>query len=117
MNSAIIAIFTLQCTLGGAFALGFFLPLAMAGFSERQQRTSENRSQPSVDPLNLRWGAVDLLLIASDAIPLFWLWRFCRHAPDDSRAAAKMWRQEPSIRLCFYLAISLLLTLPLYFLL
>lgn len=96
-----------------AFTLAFALPLAIAGAEERTERAERMRRPESI--LDSIGPLVDLWLLLEDSIPVFWLFRVIRDAPEDARAARKKWKEESSIRLCFWISLVLVFTFPLYF--
>lgn len=114
MPDILIALAALHGILAAAFVAAFTIPLAAAGAETRAERARAMRGR--LDRLELIGGLLDLALILGDAIPVFWIFSFARQAPDDVRAARLKWREEESIRWCFWTASVLLATLPLYFL-
>lgn len=113
MSETHIALFAIHAVFAGSFILAFSFPLAIAGAEERCERL-ENLKK-SRDALDALGPLLDIWLIMEDVIPVFWILRLLRNAPDDTRAAIKKWREEPAIRLCFWIALVLTLTLPVYF--
>ena len=98
----------------GAFVLGFFLPLAMAGSEERDARSKEIKE--SDDAIRYLGPSLDLWLLLQDTIPIFWLIELISNAPDNVRAAKVKWKEESSVRLSFWIAILLVAVLPLHLL-
>lgn len=101
-----------------AFTLAFALPLAIAGAEERAERAERaERMRKPEGILDTIGPLFDIWLLLEDSIPVFWLFRVIRDAPDDAGAARRKWKEESSIRLCFWISIVLIVTFPLYFIL
>ena len=98
----------------GAFILGFVFPLATAGAEEREARSKEIKE--SGDAITYLGPLLDIWLIFQDSIPIFWMISAIFNAPDNARAAKLKWKEESSIRMCFWVALVLGLTLPLHLL-
>lgn len=98
-----------------AFTLAFAIPLAVAGAAERATRAEQMRKPKGI--WDTMGPLLDTLLLLEDSIPVFWLFRAIRDAPENARAAQKKWKEESSIRLCFWISIGLVFTFPLYFIL
>ena len=107
------ALLAFHAVFAFAFTLAFALPLAIAGAEERAERAARMRKPESI--LDTIGPLVDIWLLLEDSIPVFWLCRVIRDAPGDARAARKKWKEESSIRLCFWISLILLFPLPLYF--
>lgn len=112
MNDLQTAFFAIHAVFTGAFLLAFALPLAMAGAEERAEKSKTRK--PSGGVLDSLGPLFDLWLILQDSIPVFWILRMVRDAPDDARAARRKWKEESSIRMCFWFAVVLIATLPGY---
>jgi hypothetical protein len=57
---------------------------------------------------------LDIWLLLQDALPVFWLIHLALNAPADVQAAKMKWCEEPSVRLCFWISLMCVLTLPIY---
>ena len=108
------ALLATQLLFTAAFTLAFALPLAISGAEERAARAEKRKLAPG--PLDLIGPLIDLWLILEDSVPVFWIFRLLVNAPEDTRAAKRKWKEEPTIRICFYISATLIATLPLYFL-
>ncbi len=113
MTDLRIALVSMHVLSAGAFLFAAALPLAAAGAEDRAERLEKMKTPEA------SWSALgtllDLWLILEDSIPVFWLFHVIRNAPGDVSAARKRWREESSIRLCFWLATALVVTFPVYF--
>lgn len=78
-----------------AFGMAWLFPLVAA------------HSKHPKPPTRSDWlfGGMDLVLCLMDCIPVFWLIRAIPEAPSAYAEARRKWREEKSIRLCFYLFI------------
>jgi hypothetical protein len=112
-----MALFAMHCIFAFATCLGFAMPLAVAGSEKRAERAEEIKRR--VTALDVFGPLVDVWLLLEDAIPVFWIFQFARNAkremPEDIREAKNRWREEPSIRLFFWISVVLFASIPIYF--
>jgi hypothetical protein len=80
-----------------AFGLAWILPLATAGRKEAKLKRDD-----------AAFALLDLLLMAFDCIPFFWLFRAIPETPSAYRAARQAWRSQPTIRSMFWLSAAAL---------
>ncbi len=118
MTNTVMALLAMHCIFAFAACLAFAMPLAVAGSEKRAERAEEIKRR--VTPFELLGPFLDLWLLIQDVFPIFWLFQFSRYAkddmPEDINEAKKRWREEPSIRLFFWLFLALVAAFPLYFL-
>lgn len=112
MSPIVFALAAFHAILLVAFAAAFMIPLASAGTEERAERGRSLRSRHVF--FDVFGPLLDLVLPLVDSIPVFWLLRVIADTPDDVRAARQRWREEPTVRLCFWVALALSVTLPVY---
>ena len=92
-ETVFIVILTFSGIFTFAFGLAWFLPLVAA-------RTDYGKQVPT--KADMLMSGADLLLVLLDCIPFFWFFRALPEIPDACTEVRKRWREEASIRSCFY---------------
>lgn len=95
------AIFTPAVALLGIFVFAFgaawFIPLVTANAERMREQEGAN------EPIHAATLFLDSLLILCDSIPVFWILRVFHSNKGATSAARDKWKNEISIRRCFYL--------------
>jgi hypothetical protein len=87
----VAAIFTGIFTF--AFGMAWLMPLAVTSVEQRKKQPARSDTLLAV---------LDLVLMITEFIPVFWLFRAIPAAPSTYRAVRTKWAAEKSIRFFFY---------------